>query len=49
MLIGVRTEAELLANLAALAVDLSPELRDQLATLRLDDADLLNPGTWGIP
>ena len=49
VLIGVRTEAELLANLAALAVDLSPELRDQLATLRLDDADLLNPGTWGIP
>jgi aryl-alcohol dehydrogenase-like predicted oxidoreductase len=49
VLIGVRTEAELRANLAALTVDLSAATRSQLASLRLDNADLLNPGTWGIP
>ena len=49
VLIGVRTQAELFANLTALAVELPLDLRDQLATLRLDDADLLNPATWGIP
>lgn len=49
VLIGVRTADELAANLAALTVDLSPSLLANLASLRLDDADLLNPSTWGIP
>ncbi len=49
VLIGVRTQAELLANLTASTVKLLPAFYDQLAALRLDDADLLNPGNWGIP
>lgn len=49
VLIGVRTADELSANLAALDLELSPKLMHDLASLRLDDADLLNPSTWGIP
>jgi len=36
-------------NLAALACALPAPLLDQLRALRLDDEQLLNPGTWGIP
>jgi aryl-alcohol dehydrogenase-like predicted oxidoreductase len=49
VLIGVRTTDELRQNLDALAVALPPELMAQLSVLRLDDANLLNPATWGIP
>lgn len=49
VLIGVRTADELAANLRALEVRLSPRLHADLVALRLDDPDLLNPATWGIP
>jgi hypothetical protein len=45
----VRSEAELREALGAVASRLDPALRADLATLRLDDPDLLNPSTWGIP
>jgi aryl-alcohol dehydrogenase-like predicted oxidoreductase len=48
-LVGVRSEDELREALGAAAVPLDPELRADLAALRLDDPDLLNPSTWGIP
>lgn len=48
VLVGVRTAEELADNLAALAVELSPDLLATLTALRLDDEGLLNPGTWGI-
>lgn len=46
VLVGVRAERELREDLQALQVTLPPDLLAQLYTLRLDDADLLNPGTW---
>lgn len=49
VLIGVSSEDELQSNLRSLSLDLSPTMLDRLRSLRLDDADLLNPGTWGIP
>lgn len=49
VLIGVRTSEELAQNVAAVDVNMSPTLLRELTSLRLDDADLLNPGTWGIP
>ncbi len=49
VLIGVRTVDELISNLDALRLELSPSLMANLAALRLDDPDLLNPSTWGIP
>lgn len=49
VLIGVSNEIELRSNLHSLTLDLSPAMMERLASLRLDDADLLNPGTWGIP
>ena len=49
VLIGVSSEMELRSNLHSLAVELDDTTLQQLASLRLDDADLLNPGTWGIP
>ncbi len=49
VLIGVRTEDELRSNLHSLTVELNESLLQQLESLRLDDPDLLNPGTWGIP
>lgn len=48
VLIGVSSEQELRSNLRSLSLNLD---RAQLAlyeSLRLDDPDLLNPGTWGI-
>ena len=49
VLIGVSNEQELRSNLHSLDLDLNPTLVEQLASLRLDDPDLLNPGSWGIP
>jgi aryl-alcohol dehydrogenase-like predicted oxidoreductase len=49
VLIGVSTHEELRSNLHSLSLELSPTMLELLTSLRLDDADLLNPGTWGIP
>jgi len=49
VLIGIRTEDELLANLPSLTVQVTARVLAQLTSLRVDDPDLLNPGTWGIP
>lgn len=49
VLIGVSSEAELREDLGALDVALPAALLDELRALRLDDDDLLNPSTWGIP
>lgn len=49
VLIGVRTRDELTDNLTAAALHLPDALYRHLADLRLDDPDLLNPATWGIP
>ena len=48
VLIGVRTTDELRSNLHSINLELPPMLLQQIASLRLDDADLLNPATWGI-
>lgn len=48
-LVGVRSHDELREALGALSRPLGSELRAELAALRLDDPDLLNPSTWGIP
>lgn len=48
VLIGVRTVAELNENLQAMAIQLPNDLLEALYALRLDDADLLNPGTWQL-
>jgi aryl-alcohol dehydrogenase-like predicted oxidoreductase len=49
VLVGVRSEWELQEALGAVAVSLPGDLLEQLYALRLDDAELLNPATWGIP
>lgn len=49
VLVGVRTLQELHDDLVAVSTQLPPELVDQLAALRLDDDNLLNPGTWEVP
>jgi len=49
VLVGVRSEWELREALDATAVQLPSDLLAQLYALRIDDADLLNPSTWGIP
>ncbi len=49
VLVGVRSEWELQEDLGALDVTLPADLLHQLQALRLDDEDLLNPSTWGIP
>lgn len=48
-LVGVRDEGELREAIGAVARPLAPGLRAELAALRLDDPELLNPSTWGIP
>jgi aryl-alcohol dehydrogenase-like predicted oxidoreductase len=48
VLVGVRTEAELVEDLAATQISLSPELLSRLYRLRLDNAELLNPSTWRL-
>lgn len=47
-LIGVRTREELEENLGALPIQIPADLHADLAALRLDDPDLLNPGTWWV-
>lgn len=47
-LVGVRTQAELLENLVAVDTQLPAELLSTLHTLRLDDANLLNPRMWQL-
>jgi aryl-alcohol dehydrogenase-like predicted oxidoreductase len=49
VLVGVRSERELREALGAAATRLPGDLLARLAALRLDDDDLLNPSTWGIP
>ena len=49
VLVGVRSERELREALGAAAIQLPGNLLARLAALRLDDDDLLNPSTWGIP
>lgn len=49
VLIGVRSAAELQEALGAVDLRLPEDLLARLAALRLDDSDLLNPSTWGIP
>jgi aryl-alcohol dehydrogenase (NADP+) len=49
VLIGISSELELRSNLHSVSLELTPTFLAQLASLRVDDADLLNPGTWGIP
>lgn len=48
VLVGVRSVAEVRDAVQAAALQLPPDLLDQLRGLRLDDEGLLNPGTWGI-
>lgn len=47
-LVGVRTQAELLENLVAVETQLPTELLSTLHTLRLDDANLINPRMWQL-
>jgi 1-deoxyxylulose-5-phosphate synthase len=49
VLVGVRTEEELQANLVALETQLPSSVYATLRALRLDDETLLNPGAWGVP
>jgi 1-deoxyxylulose-5-phosphate synthase len=49
VLVGIRSERELREALGAVAVRLPHDLLERLYALRLDDAELLNPATWGIP
>lgn len=49
VLIGVRSLWELEEDLGALALELPAGLLAELRALRLDDDELLNPSTWGIP
>jgi aryl-alcohol dehydrogenase-like predicted oxidoreductase len=49
VLVGMRAEHELGEALAAASLRLPGDLLERLRGLRLDDADLLNPSTWGIP
>ncbi|HEX5690781.1 MAG TPA: aldo/keto reductase, partial [Roseiflexaceae bacterium] len=49
VLVGVRSARELHEALGALLVELPDAFVEQLHALRLDDPDLLNPATWGIP
>ncbi len=49
VLVGVRSEQELREALGAAVIQLPAGLLARLAALRLDNANLLNPSTWGIP
>lgn len=49
VLVGARSMAELEEDLAALELELSQADLERLGALAIDDADLLNPSTWGIP
>ncbi|MEX1018888.1 MAG: aldo/keto reductase [Litorilinea sp.] len=49
VLVGVRTEQEIHENIQAAQLTLSTDFLAACAVLRIDNPDLLNPGTWGIP
>ncbi len=49
VLVGVRSEAELNEDLAAIEMQLTPAALSDLRALVIDDESLLNPGSWGIP
>jgi 1-deoxyxylulose-5-phosphate synthase len=49
VLVGLRSLEELHEALGATGIRLPSDLLEALRALRLDDADLLNPSTWGIP
>jgi 1-deoxyxylulose-5-phosphate synthase len=49
VLVGLRSQSELREALGAVAIQLPADLLVRLGELRLDDDDLLNPSTWGIP
>ena len=46
VLVGMRSEDELQENLQAVEARLPTSLLAELRGLRLDDSELLNPGTW---
>lgn len=48
VLVGIRSQEELAENLPALTTALPPAFVAQLSALRVDDEQLINPGTWGI-
>ncbi|MBX3051348.1 MAG: aldo/keto reductase [Caldilineaceae bacterium] len=48
VLVGIRSREELAENLPALTTQLPPALLQQLYALRVEDEDLINPGTWGF-
>lgn len=48
VLVGVRSVEEVAEAVQAAALQFPPDLLERLRELRLDDDDLLNPGTWGI-
>lgn len=48
VLVGVRSLEELEQNLPAASTVLPADLLHALHGLRLDDAELLNPGSWGL-
>ncbi len=48
VLVGVRSVAEVTDAVEAAGLSMPPALLDRLRKLRLDDEELLNPGTWGI-
>jgi 1-deoxyxylulose-5-phosphate synthase len=48
VLVGIRSLEELTENLPALTTSLPAALLEALYTLRVDDENLVNPGTWGI-
>ena len=49
VLVGIRSDDELEENLKSIQLQIRPDLLEQLCSLRLDDAEMLNPATWGIP
>ena len=49
VLVGVRSEAELAEDVAAVDMRLTEEELRVLQSLRIDDDLLLDPSTWGIP
>ena len=49
VLVGVRTEAELAEDLAAVDMQFTSQELGELQALGVDDESLLDPSTWGIP
>ena len=49
VLVGARTETELQEDLDALDLDLTPSMVAKLSQLAIEDEEMLDPSTWGIP